>query len=64
MYDYAQERSKHLVGDPEDLRQTLWPGWAEMCLGEEEDGHKEIPTGTAVARACIDHVSPPWLQQS
>lgn len=29
-----------------------------MCLGQGEDGHKEIPTGTAVARACIDHVSP------
>lgn len=29
-----------------------------MGLKEEEDGHEEIPTGTAAARACIDHASP------
>lgn len=29
-----------------------------MGSKEEEDGHKEIPTGTAAARACIDHASP------
>jgi len=28
-----------------------------MCLQEEDDGHKEIPTGTAVARERIDHAS-------